>query len=76
MHAIVDEKIIDTWRKSKDYIIKEGLSIKDGSETLLEVIDLFLVVTKPEKSDEEFPVIDQTMKKWMLSNFNEINATS
>ncbi|MHA2295364.1 MAG: thymidylate synthase [Candidatus Hodarchaeales archaeon] len=74
MYIIEVESIVDGWERLKNYIIKEGSIAYDGAESLTEILDLYLIVKKPEKSAEESPIINPEMKNWMMSNFKEIKT--
>ncbi|NHI92418.1 MAG: hypothetical protein EAX96_07930 [Candidatus Lokiarchaeota archaeon] len=72
MLVIEDVSIKDVWKKSKELILKNGKQIKDGSDVLSELLNLFLKITDPETSSEERIVEDQNLKTWMMQNFQDI----
>ena len=71
MHIIEGTSIKDTWQTAKT-VIKSGKRILDGSELLIEHLDLFLNINNPERSSEEDPVENTEMKTWMMTNFQKI----
>jgi len=76
MQLIEEKSIVIAWKKAKEAIIREGLEVLDDNEVLLELLDLFLIIHQPERSDQETEVQDIEMKKWMLSNFKDIKNVS
>lgn len=72
MHLIEETSIVKAWKKAKTLILKKGIKVLDDNEVLFEVLDLFLIIRKPETSDQELEIQNEEMKNWMLSNFTEI----
>ncbi|MFW9995502.1 MAG: thymidylate synthase [Candidatus Odinarchaeota archaeon] len=74
MYFVEVERIANAWEKTKDLVLKKGKKIIDGDNVLIEVLDVFIVINNPERSDDENPVINPAMKQWMLSNFTDIKT--
>jgi len=66
------DTIGEVWQETYDVIIKNGKSIRDNNEELIELLHVFLIVNSPEK---EIPISqgqNKVMKKWMQENFTQI----
>jgi thymidylate synthase (methanogen type) len=62
----------EAWIETCRVITEEGIPIKDGSENLKEVTDMFIVIENPQESDAIIQKYgDKAAVEWMLSNFFE-----
>jgi len=66
------DTIGEVWQEAYDVIIKNGKSIRDNNEELIELLHLFLIVNSPEKEISISQGQNTAMKKWMEENFNQI----
>jgi len=66
------DTIGEVWQETYDVIIKNGKSIKDNNEELIELLHVFLIVNSPEKEIAISQGQNQAMKKWMEENFTQI----
>ncbi|NVM01558.1 MAG: hypothetical protein HWN67_04450 [Candidatus Helarchaeota archaeon] len=74
MRYIEETSIEIAWKKAKKLILDKGTEVLDEDEILYEILDLFLIINRPETSDQEKPIHDNVMKKWMMDNFQEIKT--
>lgn len=74
MYFVEAERIVNAWEKTTNLVVEHGKKVIDSDSVLIEVLDVFIVVNNPERSDVENPVINPVMKQWMLSNFTEIKT--
>ncbi|MHA1796942.1 MAG: thymidylate synthase [Candidatus Helarchaeota archaeon] len=72
MRVIKSESIKSAWKTAKKLIIEEGSRIQDGTDVLIEYINLFLSIYDPKTSDKEDTIEDRDIKAWMRTNFREI----
>jgi len=66
------DTIGEVWQETYDVIIKNGKSIKDNNEELIELLHVFLIVNSPEKEIAISQGQNKAMKKWMEENFTQI----
>ena len=66
------DTIGEVWQEAYAVIIKNGKSIRDNNEELIELLHLFLIVNSPEKEISISQGQNTVMKKWMEENFNQI----
>lgn len=58
------------WREATDLVLKKGKEIKDGEESLLEVINVSFDIENPNRVDSIIKKYgDRKMIEWMKNNF-------
>lgn len=73
MKVIQSNNIYDAWDEARDLVMTNGRDIEDDGELLVELINLFIIITDPDPTlGDDAMRLDATMLKWMHDNFTKI----
>jgi len=70
MHVISSISLLDAWKHAIECIKTEGTRAFDEDQPILELMDLFLIITDP-RPDPLLVDINPDMAAWMHANFTE-----
>ncbi|MHA1684015.1 MAG: thymidylate synthase [Promethearchaeota archaeon] len=71
MNSIHSSTLFNAWKHAAELVLKEGTTIFDDSQELVELLHLCITVNNP-RIDESLESVDARMHAWMRSNFQDV----